>query len=154
MKCHTFINKLNSFSEILVFICLLQTQKNGKHWLHRVQSSILNLLYMREIKFRAWNWEQFSTWWLWDIYSYENINDDWLLTQFTWLLDKNGKEIYEGDVIFERWQNREVIFHKWCFCVRHFEVEDYPLDRNTYHIFSHEHIEVIWNIYENPDLIP
>ncbi len=102
-------------------------------------------------------WEVFYVWehhshYYWDNESLSDILESYIM-QFTWLLDKKWNEIFESDIIFERWQNREVIFHKWCFCVRHFEVEDYPLDRDTYHIFSHEHIEVIWNIYENPELL-
>lgn len=63
---------------------------------------------MREIKFRAWHKKE--KWmdgvWAWDIehgmlcftsHSQTSMKDC-ILMQFTGLLDKNGKEIYEGDI--------------------------------------------------------
>jgi hypothetical protein len=70
------------------------------------------VLPMREIKFRAWiksekRWYGDDIKWfpLRVLNNEENCADDLEFTQFTGLLDKNGKEIYEGDIV--RW--REVI---------------------------------------------
>ena len=70
--------------------------------------------------------------------------EDFLLMQYTGLLDKNGKEIYEGDILefYDGDRKDEVVFEQGFFrykddCTPIFQVE----------------CEVIGNIYENPELL-
>ena len=70
--------------------------------------------------------------------------------QFTGLKDKNGKEIFEGDILndSEYAQRFEVIWRNGMFSLK-------ILNDNNFHrwIRDNEKLEIIGNIYENPELI-
>lgn len=134
---------------------------------------------MREIKFRAWDKTvnkmskviritysdvQHTT------VNYQYINDKGkkrddlslldddghgtiVLMQYTGLKDKNGKEIYEGDIVkvFDRYENRQ-----FTGCVI-YEDGTYFID-----VMSEDERECVWcdyeteitgNIFENPELL-
>ena len=79
--------------------------------------------------------------------------------QFTGLYDKNGKEIYEGDIVIHFNHNeiiREVIFMKGSF--GYWTGEEFISYASNYHFewndfYKSEKIEIIGNIYENPELL-
>ena len=122
---------------------------------------------MRTIKYRAWDKEKEK------MISHEDLmNQDWnllrpmaqphtsnwLMLQYTGLKDKNGKEIYEGDVLIyenalgERAKDKEgiVVFEKAAFRFSpiHFKYE-HSAPINSY---TKRHV-VIGNIHENPELL-
>ena len=81
--------------------------------------------------------------------------------QFTGLCDKNGKEIYEGDILMcigQREDNkgrkyfRKVLFKNGSFCM---SVPEYGVDSSLYaHLVNGKlNWEVIGNIYDNPELM-
>jgi uncharacterized phage protein (TIGR01671 family) len=85
-----------------------------------------------------------------------------IIQQFTGLTDKNGKEIYEGDVIKSRYEILfECYFNNDEASFRMKEIKDLPYDGNSrvssayldpVGIADYE-LEVIGNIYENPELL-
>lgn len=111
---------------------------------------------MREIKFRAWdknkkNWESsfsISNEGLFMRLGIGQKSDEMVIQQFTGLLDKNGKEVYEKDVvrIEEVPNNNRSYFSDKVVEWRGFQL--YPFCLN--HIASRE---VIGNVFENPELI-
>ena len=79
------------------------------------------------------------------------------LMQFTGLMDKNGKEIYEGDIVRitagEEWQGMREL-DKMC-PVKYVGASFCPVDKDDscYDFGMIEEIEVIGNIYETPELL-
>lgn len=140
----------------------------------------------REIKFRAWNkkqneWaniNQLSDWGSCEItaavgmgneqYPYQTmriVSDDvYELMQYTGLKDKNGKEIYEGDIVrydesekINRWVSGEKAVVIWMPPRFTFRVKPYDKfvgsNQNLPSVDDQEFIEIIGNIYENPELL-
>lgn len=123
---------------------------------------------MREIKFRVWNEEfkLFDTLLKDDYYGDGNIgfvdcfvgNEEDIWEQFTGLHDKNGREIYEGDVVkvygFSKVTVGKVIYEDYYFTLDGFC--DTGTDRPEMAFSEGEfevNYEVIGNIHENPELL-
>jgi len=133
---------------------------------------------MREIKFRAWDKNKnkmfnvgvlgiFDNCSWQHSFSYIHNTQEWygeegmvispVLMQFTGMVDKNGKEIFERDI--PRWtssnpfslgeirkvQVNYIQAQYWCIG----DVGVYLAE-----LLANEKCEVIGNIYENPDLLP
>jgi hypothetical protein len=108
----------------------------------------------REIKFRAWKkkekrmftWMELQRLPLSDL---ERTDLEWL--QFTGLIDKNGKEIYEGDLVADTspmGEENEII--EWNDGYAGFQA--HGLKTGRLKGFA-EKIEIIGNIHENPELL-
>ena len=138
----------------------------------------------REIKFRVWDSTRNKIWYIGSTNGFENYtfaldfmkgwqvirckrvyaSSEWsgdILMQFTGLRDRNGKEIYEGDIV--KWSNRiySVDLHNQTERYRCgvFAVEfqnggfGNKCGEEFYHFFCYQNREVIGNIFENPELL-
>ena len=145
---------------------------------------------MREIKFRIWEKKQRvmeffgPKWSLGDEYyvlgflfegeeekifectsdAYDSKDEDIVLMQYTGLKDKNGREIYEGDILTIQEDSECRPDRKWspnvgkrCFVIYDDEMPGFRGHGNflfQYLIpFNGIIFEIIGNIYENPDLL-
>ncbi len=125
---------------------------------------------MREIKFRGFNklenkfiygyyrydWSHHS---IFDFERYWNIIyrvDKKSVWEYTWLKDKNEKEIYEGDIVdaWSAWSNCKCEVKYSENTARFFLYRESSIVWNlSWNNDKQETVEVIWNIYENPDLL-
>ena len=106
----------------------------------------------REIKFRAWDGKDYMSkpFTIYDVQlSRIGFTKEAILMQYTGLKDKNGKEIYEGDILKSPYPNCKNIEIKWMTggCCN-FVATGWDWDQDCIKNF-----EVIGNIYENPELI-
>lgn len=84
---------------------------------------------------------------------YEVIPDT--VGQFTGLLDKNGKEIYEGDIVANDFGNAYIVNMtvEWC-TDGYWALHEIDGDDTMHFVADYlKEIEIIGNIHDNPELL-
>lgn len=126
----------------------------------------------REIEFRAWNKDKKK--WIYEDflisenglniytgYTCDRLNAE--ISQYTGLKDKNGKKVFEGDILTFRTRNLEAkqylakVTYEIPMCAFSFNAK--REDETIYHEWlmdsqwDNKTLEIIGNIYENPELL-
>lgn len=113
---------------------------------------------MGATKFRAWHKteKRMIDWFeLRDYHSLGNVLDGGLdaydCMQFASHKDKNGKEIYEGDLFYYKGDMYKVVFENGCFLCDTIGSSSNYSGCGVYEMAKY--IAVIGNVYENPELL-
>lgn len=128
----------------------------------------------KEIKFRAWDGERFRSNFIVHsengmamIHRWENeFMHDWIVEQYTGIKDKNGIEIYEGDIISadrylfidEDQQNYvgivEFLPPAFAYTLKCVNSDKRGVSEGAVELLGEDFdLEVIGNIHENPELL-
>jgi hypothetical protein len=135
---------------------------------------------MREIKIRAWDWKTIFFPWHFSVNNQKDnrLSFSWFdLMQYTWLKDKNWKEIYEWDIILylaSDWSSKPdsdlrsleeyledkatkwvILWNQWQFDLSYKDKKynDFWFMSGRRNPWPHWFVKVLWNVYENRDLI-
>jgi uncharacterized phage protein (TIGR01671 family) len=128
---------------------------------------------IRKLKFRAWNGREMRTGFAINSDGSNTANEKWIIMQFTGLLDKNGKGIYEGDIVIKKgyiWFDEnepnyrgtvEWVYSQWQIVAHCINPKKQGISDGINEGINDEGIDegkksgwkIIGNIYENPKLL-
>jgi hypothetical protein len=113
---------------------------------------------MREIKFRMWSKDVNRYWYdpenvyvclkLSKMPEYKGLYDDMVWQQYTGMKDKNGVEIYEGDIIRGMMYFGPAGFHESSVIIKWDNEQGYQ-----WNYWKLDSIKIEGNMFENPELL-
>ena len=118
-------------------------------------------------KFRAWlkkeqkmdneidhiSWLEDELYCIGDGITYMVLAEDLVLMQSTGLKDKNGKEIFEGDILKSNKYITSVFYEKGAYCVKFRRTTNTTVTMNVISFIEKYKTRIAGNIYENPELL-
>ena len=118
-------------------------------------------------KFRAWlkkeqkmdneidhiSWLEDELYCIGDGITYMVLAEDLVLMQSTGLKDKNGQEIFEGDILKSNKYITSVFYERGAYCVKFRRNANVMVTMNVISFIEKYKTKVIGNIYENPELL-
>ena len=116
-------------------------------------------------KFRAWlkkeqkmdneidhiSWLEDELYCIGDGITYKVLAEDLVLMQSTGLKDKNGKEIFEGDILKSNKYITSVFYERGAYCVKFSRTPNTTVTMNVISFIEKYKTKIIGNIYENPE---
>ena len=121
---------------------------------------------MRDIKFRVWDNDleimsysdtdifiTFSDDGICIGYEIDDEIDDYDLMQYIGLKDKNGREIYEGDIVEYKNEYHVIEWDDCKFMAKGFYCSSQDTPDDFFSEFAYTNCKVIGNIYENSELL-
>ena len=84
-------------------------------------------------------------------HTYNKVIEKNTLSQFTGLTDKNGKKIFEGDILKGAWNTIFQVYFDDCYL--RFGAKDKDGYCKEIDYYGLDTLEIIGNIYDNPELL-
>ena len=79
--------------------------------------------------------------------------DNLVIMQSTRIKDKNGEEIFEGDILKSNKYITSVFYERGAYCVKFSRTPNTTVTMNVISFIEKYKTKIIGNIYENPELL-